>query len=189
MSTDDTANPPLPDTDSAEEHREGQPTQHGPASEDGPQWANDAASVEILLNEDDPHRSVMELLVGDLEGRLGAVEVELGPMEVRALLRQLEDVQLAQEIAEWVAEGRDVEDFPIEGRDRAAEEVDYDDGDEDVDDESVPQDRRIDRFTDPFAVKTWMEQDYRVLGMKVQHLLVGVAVMVGVIMAIVGVIS
>ncbi|MCT1885533.1 hypothetical protein M3C36_10075 [Dietzia cinnamea] len=149
-----------------------------------PVWANDAASVDILLDEDDPHASVMELLVGDLEGRLGTVYVGLGPMEVRALLRQLEDVQLAQQIAEWEAEGNDIEDFPLDGR-----RGDYDGYDDEDDDGSnaVPV-NRVGRLTDPLAVKTWMGQDYRLFGIPVQFLLVGMAVVVGVIMAIAGVI-
>lgn len=151
-----------------------------------PVWANDAASVDILLNEDDPHSSVMELLVGDLEGRLGAVLVDLGPMEVRALLRQLEDVQLAQQIAEWEAEGNDIEDFPLDGPGGG---VEFDDGDEDDDEgyDAAPV-SRVGRLTDPLAVKTWMNQDYRLFGVPIQYLLVGIAVLVGLIMATIGVI-
>lgn len=147
-------------------------------------WANDAASVDILLDEDDPHSSVMELLVGDLEGRLGTVYVGLGPMEVRALLRQLEDVQLAQEIAEWEAEGNDIEDFPLDGP--RGEHDGYDD-DQDDRTTTVPV-SRVERLTDPLAVKTWMGQDYRLFGVPIQYLLVGMAVIVGVIMGTIGVI-
>lgn len=149
-----------------------------------PVWANDAASVDILLDEDDPHSSVMELLVGDLEGRLGTVYVGLGPMEVRALLRQLEDVQLAQQIAEWEAEGNDIEDFPLDGP--RGERDGYDD-DEDDRTNTVPV-SRVERLTDPLAVKTWMGQDYRLFGVPIQYLLVGMAVIVGVIMGTIGVI-
>ena len=146
-----------------------------------PTWANDAISLDVLLDEDHPHASVMELLVGDLEGRLGAVYVDLGPMEVQLLLRQLEDVQLAQQIAEWEAAGNDIGDFPLDG---PAGAVDYSDDDYDEDDE--PSIGRVERLTDPLAVKTWMSQDYRLFGIPVQYLLVGLAVVVGVIMATVG---
>lgn len=150
----------------------------------GPQWANDALSADILLDEDDPHSSVMELLVGDLEGRMGAVYLGLGPMEVRALLRQLEDVQLAQQIAEWEAEGNDIEDFPIDGP-----VVDRDEFDDEDDEDDAPAFSRVQRATDPLAVKTWMSQDYQLFGIPVQYLLVGIALLVAVVAAIFGAIT
>lgn len=179
MSSDDTAG----DTPvSADDDVDADVMATGPQE---PQWANDAARVDVLLDEDDPHSSVMELLVGDLEGRLGAVHVELGPMEVRALLRQLEDVQLAQQISEWEAEGNDIEDFPLDGTDGPDGEFGEDEDDDELE---APPGRGAERLTDPLAVKTWMSQDYRLFGIQIQYLLVGMAVVVGVIMATVGVI-
>ena len=95
-----------------------------------------------------------------------------------------DDAVLAQQIAEWEAEGNDIEDFPLDGR-----RGDYDGYDDEDDDGSnaVPV-NRVGRLTDPLAVKTWMGQDYRLFGIPVQFLLVGMAVVVGVIMAIAGVI-
>ncbi|MFL0579520.1 hypothetical protein [Dietzia sp. 179-F 9C3 NHS] len=159
----------------------------GPGDSLAPAWDNDALRVEVLLDEDNPHQSVMEVLAGDLEGRLGAVIIDLGPMEVRALLHQLEDVLLAQEIAEWEAEGNDVEDFPLERQQRSVADYDDDlDGDDEGDLEDMPR-RGVDRYTDPLAVKTWLGQNYRVFGVRVQYLLVGLAVFVGLVMAVFGV--
>lgn len=167
---------------------EAEPGSSAASDSQGPTWANDAVSVDILLDEDDPHASVMELLVGDLEGRLGAVYVGLGPMEVRALLRQLEDVQLAQQIAEWEAEGNDVEDFPLAGPGGEYDEYGEYDDDEDGEGNNPVAVNRVGRLTDPLAVKTWMGQDYRLFGIPIQYLLVGMAVIVGVIMGTIGVI-
>lgn len=159
----------------------------GPGDAVVPTWDNDALRVEVLLDEDNPHRSVMEVLVGDLEGRVGAVIIDLGPMEVRALLHQLEDVLLAQEIAEWEADGNDVEDFPLERQQRRVADYDDDlDGDDEDDLEDMAR-RGVDRYTDPLAVKTWLGQNYRVFGVRVQYLLVGLAVFVGLVMAVFGV--
>ncbi|PZT85331.1 MAG: hypothetical protein DI630_36165 [Gordonia sp. (in: high G+C Gram-positive bacteria)] len=181
MSSDDTVEQPDVPTAADDEGDAGR-DDSVVSDPEAPTWANDALSVDILLDEDDPHSSVMELLVGDLEGRLGSVLVDLGPVEVRALLRQLEDVQLAQQIAEWEAEGNDIEDFPL---DAPRDGIEFDDGDDE--DDAVPV-SRVDRLTDPLAVKTWMSQDYRLFGVPILYLLVGMAVVVGVIMAAVGVI-
>lgn len=160
--------------------------QLAPVDDDfAPTWENAALEAAVLIDEDTPHASVLTMLVGDLEGRLGSVYLELGPLEVRALLRQLEDVQLAQQVAEWKADGNDVEDFPLDGVVRGARAMDRD-YDDDYDYDEVPSRRGVERLTDPLSVKTLMEQDYRVLGIPVKYLLVGLAVFVGLIVALVG---
>lgn len=152
-------------------------------------WRNNAVDVQAFIDADDPHASYLQILVTDLEGELGAVEWPLGPMQVRALQRQLEDVRETQAYAEWLADGGGPEEFvsaPAElNTDYEQHEDPAPDGDLDSDDHE-PVVSRARRAADPMNVQGLLDKAPLIFGFKLQSVLLAAAVLIGVIVVLLG---
>lgn len=94
-------------------HAEPEPPETSPDSTvDGEaQWEADAVEVAVVYDGDVPHQARLDVVTGDLEGRLGVVSVALDPLQLRSLQRELEGLRYDQELAEFVADGGDPELF------------------------------------------------------------------------------
>lgn len=153
-------------------------------------WRNSAVDVQAFIDADDPHGSYLEILVTDLEGELGAVEWPLGPMQVRALQRQLDDVRETQAYAEWVADGNAPEEFaatPVAAEpDIYPEDEHLYDESEEGEDEHAPVASRVRQVADPMNVQGLMDKAPLVFGFKLQTVLLVAAVLVGVIAVLLG---
>lgn len=155
-------------------------------------WRNSALEVQAFIDADDPHASYLQILVTDLGGELGAVEWPLGPLQVRALQRQLEDVRETQAYAEWVADGGHPEDFVAAPADLGPDfytEQQYDDqaSDGEVDTgEPAPIASRARRAADPMNVPGLMDRAPLVFGFKLQTVLLAAAVLFGVLVILLG---
>lgn len=149
-------------------------------------WENAAAEVQAYIDNDDPHASFLQVLVTDVEGDLGAALWPLGPMQVRELRNQLDEVLQAQELAQWVAEGGAAEDF-VSYETGFGDGPEYGADDDAADDEDHRDDAagRARKVADPMNVQGLLDRAPLVFGIPVRTLLLVAAALFGVIAVLV----
>lgn len=170
-----------PDDASYEQIDEADDSADTDLDDDVADWENDALGVQAFV-DDDPYKSWLEMQVVDPEGRIGQVSWGLGPLQVADLLQQLFDVQEEQHLAQWVASGRDPNQFEFSSpRVGESDEIEQpeeieDDGPDSEESKSEKALRWVKRSGDPLSMNEFADRAPNVLGLPFKYVLTAAAV-------------